>query len=155
MTSLRHLDTTAILLIHCPDQKGILAAVTDFINVNKGNIIYLDQHVDRKAGVFFMRVEWELEQFTIPTEKIEEFFNTLYALKYQMNFRLYFGNQKPKMAIFVSVRLAGALQFWGLERGNSLHHLQPRRFGRNRRTLRYTVPPFSHHEGQQGTTGSA
>jgi len=42
MTSLRHLDTTAILLIHCPDQKGILAAVTDFINVNKGNIIYLD-----------------------------------------------------------------------------------------------------------------
>ncbi|MCX6308411.1 MAG: formyltetrahydrofolate deformylase [Bacteroidia bacterium] len=102
MTSLRNLDTTAILLIHCPDQKGILAAVTDFINVNKGNIIYLDQHVDRKANVFFMRVEWELEQFTIPTEKIEEFFNTLYAKKYQMNFRLYFGDQKPKMAIFVS-----------------------------------------------------
>lgn len=102
MTSLRHLDTTAILLIHCPDQKGILAAVTDFINVNKGNIIYLDQHVDRKAGVFFMRVEWELEQFLIPSDKIEEFFNTLYAQKYQMNFRLYFGNQKPKMAIFVS-----------------------------------------------------
>lgn len=102
MTSLRHLDTTAILLIHCPDQKGILAAVTDFINVNKGNIIYLDQHVDRKANVFFMRVEWELEQFTIPRDKIEDFFVTLYAQKYQMNFRLYFGDKKPKMAIFVS-----------------------------------------------------
>jgi formyltetrahydrofolate deformylase len=102
MTSLRHPDTTAILLIHCPDQKGILAAVTDFINVNKGNILYLDQHVDRKADIFFMRVEWSLEQFTIPREKVEDYFNTLFATKYSMNFRLYFGDQTPKMAIFVS-----------------------------------------------------
>jgi len=102
MTSLSHPDTTAILLIHCPDQKGILAAVTDFINVNKGNILYLDQHVDRKADVFFMRVEWSLEQFSIPKEKVEEYFDTLYAQKYQMSFRLYFGDQKPRMAIFVS-----------------------------------------------------
>jgi len=102
MTILNHPDKTAILLIHCPDQKGILAAVTDFINVNKGNILYLDQHVDRKANVFFMRVEWSLEQFTIPKEKIEDYFNTLYALKFQMSFRLYFGDYKPKMAIFVS-----------------------------------------------------
>lgn len=102
MTSLSHPDNTAILLIHCPDQKGILAAVTDFINVNKGNILYLDQHVDRKADVFFMRVQWSLEQFTIPKEKIEDYFNTLYAQKFQMSFRLYFGEHKPKMAIFVS-----------------------------------------------------
>lgn len=102
MTSLKRPETTAILLIHCPDQKGILAAVTDFINVNKGNILYLDQHVDKKAQVFFMRVEWDLELFAIPREKIEEFFQTLYAGKYQMNFKLYFGDQKPKMAIFVS-----------------------------------------------------
>jgi len=95
-------DNTAILLIHCPDQKGILAAVTDFINVNKGNILYLDQHVDRKASVFFMRVEWSLEQFTIPRDKIEEYFQTLYAVKYAMYFRLYFGDVKPKMALFVS-----------------------------------------------------
>jgi formyltetrahydrofolate deformylase len=102
MTSLRHPDTTAVLLIHCPDQQGILAAVTNFINVNKGNILYLDQHVDRKANVFFMRVEWSLEQFSIPREKIEDYFNTLFAVKYSMSFRLYFGDQKPKMAIFVS-----------------------------------------------------
>lgn len=102
MTSLKQPDNTAILLIHCPDQKGILASVTDFINVNKGNILYLDQHVDRKEDVFFMRVEWSLEQFTIPREKIEDYFNTLFAQKYQMTFRLYFGNIKPKMAIFVS-----------------------------------------------------
>jgi formyltetrahydrofolate deformylase len=79
-----------------------LAAVTDFINVNKGNILYLDQHVDRKANVFFMRVEWDLEQFTIPREKIEEYFQTLFASKYEMHFRLYFGDQRPRMAIFVS-----------------------------------------------------
>jgi formyltetrahydrofolate deformylase len=102
MTSLKHPETTAILLIHCPDQKGILAAVTEFININKGNILYLDQHVDRKANVFFMRVEWSLEQFTIPREKVEEYFDTLFAQKYHMSFRLYFGDQKPKMAIFVS-----------------------------------------------------
>jgi formyltetrahydrofolate deformylase len=102
MTSLKRPETTAVLLIHCPDQKGILAAVTDFININKGNILYLDQHVDRKANIFFMRVEWDLEQFAIPREKVEDFFQTLYASKYNMNFRLYFGDQKPKMAIFVS-----------------------------------------------------
>jgi len=102
MTSLRQPDTTAILLIHCPDKKGILAAVTDFINVNKGNILYLDQHVDRKADIFFMRVEWSLEQFMIPREKIEDYFNTLFAQKFEMSFRLYFGDYKPKMAIFVS-----------------------------------------------------
>jgi formyltetrahydrofolate deformylase len=102
MSNLTSPENTAILLIHCPDQKGILAAVTDFINVNKGNILYLDQHVDRKANVFFMRVEWSLDQFSIPREKIEEYFNTLYAIKYNMTFRLYFGDNKPKMAIFVS-----------------------------------------------------
>lgn len=102
MMSLSQPDTTAILLIHCPDQKGILAAVTDFINVNKGNILYLDQHVDRKANVFFMRVQWSLEQFLIPREKIEDYFETLYAQKFQMSFRLYFGDHKPRMAIFVS-----------------------------------------------------
>ncbi|KAA6326895.1 Formyltetrahydrofolate deformylase [termite gut metagenome] len=93
---------TAILLIHCPDQAGIIAVVTDFITINGGNIIYLDQHVDREQKVFFMRVEWELGNFVIPKDKIEEYFHTLYALKYDMYFRLYFNNYKPKMAIFVS-----------------------------------------------------
>lgn len=93
---------TAILLIHCPDKQGILAAVTDFINVNKGNIVYLDQHVDYVQNTFFMRVEWDLENFIIPTEKIEDYFSTLYAKKYEMSFKLYFSHVKPRMAIFVS-----------------------------------------------------
>lgn len=93
---------TAILLIHCPDTQGILAAVTDFINVNKGNIVYLDQHVDYQRNAFFMRVEWDLNNFLIPREKIEDYFQTLFAAKYQMSFSLYFSDVKPKMAIFVS-----------------------------------------------------
>ena len=93
---------TAILLIHCPDKQGILAAVTDFINVNKGNIVYLDQHVDYVQNTFFMRVEWDLKDFIIPRDKIEEYFRTLYANKYDMVFTLNFSDVKPRMAIFVS-----------------------------------------------------
>ncbi len=88
--------------MHCPDKQGILAVVTDFINKNGGNIVYLDQYVDRTEKIFFMRVEWELNDFIIPDEKIEEYFATLYAQKYDMDFKLYFSNQLPRMAIFVS-----------------------------------------------------
>ena len=93
---------TAKLLLHCPDKPGILAEVTDFITVNKGNIIYLDQYVDHVENIFFMRIEWELENFLVPQEKIEDYFETLYAQKYGMSFRLYFSDTKPRMAIFVS-----------------------------------------------------
>ena len=94
--------TTAKLLLHCPDKPGILAEVTDFITVNKGNIIYLDQYVDHVENIFFMRIEWELRDFLVPQEKIEDYFRTLYGQKYEMDFRLYFSDVKPRMAIFVS-----------------------------------------------------
>ena len=94
--------TTAYLLLHCPDKPGILAEVTDFITVNKGNIIYLDQYVDHVENIFFMRIEWELKDFLVPQEKIEDYFRTLYGQKYEMDFRLYFSDVKPRMAIFVS-----------------------------------------------------
>ena len=93
---------TAKLLLHCPDKPGILAEVTDFITVNKGNIVYLDQYVDHVENIFFMRIEWELKGFLIPQEKIEDYFKTLYAQKYEMFFRLSFSDVKPRMAIFVS-----------------------------------------------------
>ena len=94
--------STAKLLLHCPDRPGILADVTNFITVNKGNIVYLDQYVDHVENIFFMRIEWELENFFIPKEKIYDYFDTLYAQKYEMNFRLYYSDVKPRMAIFVS-----------------------------------------------------
>ena len=90
------------MLLHCPDKQGIIADITNFITVNKGNIVYLDQHVDYSEQIFFMRVEWELDEFLIPKEKIEEYFCTLYAQKYDMQFKIHFSDYKPKMAIFVS-----------------------------------------------------
>ncbi len=96
------MGTTAKLLLHCPDKQGLLAEVTNFIMINKGNIVYLDQYVDRVENVFFMRIEWELEEFLIPKEKIYDYFNTMFAQKYDMDFRLYFSDVKPRMAIFVS-----------------------------------------------------
>jgi len=73
---------TAILLIHCPDNPGIVSNVTEFIFNNNGNIMTLEQHVEEFESHFFMRVEWDLENFTIPREKIQEFFSTLVAKKY-------------------------------------------------------------------------
>lgn len=95
-------DSRAIILIYSPDQPGLVAAITDFINVNGGNIIRLEQHVDKQENIFFMRVEWDLENFIIPKEKIGEYFQTMYANKYDMTFRLYFNDYKPRMAVFVS-----------------------------------------------------
>ncbi len=93
---------TAILLLHCPDQQGIISEVTKFITDNKGNIVYLDQYVDHQDGRFFMRIEWELESFLIPREKIKEYIDVLYAQRYDMTFNLYFSDIRPRMAIFVS-----------------------------------------------------
>ena len=93
---------SAILLIHCPDRKGLVSAITEFIFKNDGNILYLDQHVDAEQNVFFMRVEWDLANFSIPSEKIGEYFDTLIGEKFEMQWRLYFSDYTPRMAIFVS-----------------------------------------------------
>ena len=102
METTENLNPTAILLLHCPDQKGIISEITKFITDNKGNIVYLDQYVDRQDSMFFMRIEWELDAFLIPREKISELIDTLYVRRYQMEFSLYFREQRPRMAIFVS-----------------------------------------------------
>jgi formyltetrahydrofolate deformylase len=84
------------------DKQGILAAVTEFLNENRGNIIYLDQHVDHEEGLFYMRVEWELDKFAIPRDKISDYFETLIARKFEIKFSLHFSDKKPRMALFVS-----------------------------------------------------
>lgn len=96
------LKNTAILLLHCPDKQGLLALVTEFINKNNGNILYLDQHVDRQEKLFYMRVEWQLDNFSIPKEKIADYFDTLLAHKFEMTYEIHFSEEKPRMAIFVS-----------------------------------------------------
>jgi formyltetrahydrofolate deformylase len=95
-------EQAAILLIHCPDQKGIVVSVTEFIFKNNGNILYLEQHVDGEKQVFFMRVTWDLSDFVIPADKIGEYFDTLVGKRFNMNWKLYFSGEKPRMALFVS-----------------------------------------------------
>ena len=93
---------SAVLLIHCPDQKGIVISITEFIFKNGGNILYLDQHVDTGRQAFFMRIEWDLGDFGIVDEKIGEYFETLVAKRFSMNWRLHFSDEVLRMALYVS-----------------------------------------------------
>jgi formyltetrahydrofolate deformylase len=92
---------SAVLLISCPDQKGIVAAITRFLYENKGNVINLDQHVDFQQNTFFSRVEWDLNGFVIPRTKIGSRFDEI-ARQFQMRWELHFSDMTPRMAIFVS-----------------------------------------------------
>lgn len=93
-------NDTAILLISCQDQRGLVAEVSFFISTYKGNILVSDQHND-SSGAFFMRVEWDLAEFTIPPEKIRAAFEPI-AEKYKMKWELKFSRIKPKIALMVS-----------------------------------------------------
>lgn len=92
---------SAILLISCTDQRGLVAAVTDFIFTNGGNILHLDQHVDAEAGVFFMRVEWDMTGFVIHRHELHAAFGFV-ARRFQMRWELHFSDDVPRMAVFVS-----------------------------------------------------
>ena len=87
--------------IHCPDQSGIISNVTAFIHKAKGNIIYLDQHVDKEAQVFFMRLESEFES-EIDLQLFKTEFKEGLVKKYAMEWDIHVDGVKPKMAIFVS-----------------------------------------------------
>ena len=90
------------ILIHCKDQKSIIASVTNYIASIEGNIIYLDQHVDADENVFFMRLECELESEKWPIDAIKADFETNLALPFDMDWKIYPQQQKPRMALFVS-----------------------------------------------------
>jgi formyltetrahydrofolate deformylase len=92
---------TAVLLLSCPDQKGLVAAVSDFLYRNDGNIIHADQHTDAEEGIFLQRVEWELEGFGIPRAEIAEAFR-LIAERFGMTWSLHFSDYVPRIAVFVS-----------------------------------------------------
>ena len=84
--------TTAKLLLHCPDKPGTCGS--DRLYYGKQRKYYLlDQYVDHVENIFFMRIEWELKDFLVPQEKIEDYFRTLYGQKYEMDFRLYFSHK--------------------------------------------------------------
>ncbi len=91
----------AILLISCPDRKGVTATVTNFVYQNSGNIIHADQHIDSQSNTFFMRLEWALDGFAVEREKIAEHFQAIAGV-FQMNWQLHFSDQIHRVAIFVS-----------------------------------------------------
>ena len=91
-----------IILIHCKDQKGIIAAVTDFILRVEGNIIYIDQHVDVEQNVFFMRLECEVTNPNSNLTAITTVFEQTIATDFKMDWEIHPKYQKQKMALFVS-----------------------------------------------------
>ena len=93
---------SAIILMHCAVQKGLVAAVTNYLYHHRANILDLDQHVDREDQRFFMRVRWDLQGFQLLREDIAEDFQREIADRFGMQWQLYFGDQPLRMAIFVS-----------------------------------------------------
>ena len=90
------------LLINCKDRSGIIASVTNFIANNKGNIVYIDQHVDREQDIFFMRLESEFEKKYFSMATFKTAFKKDLAEKFSMKWRVYSAEEKPNMALFVS-----------------------------------------------------
>ena len=88
--------------MYCPDQKGIIADVTQFIHKNNGNIIYIDQYVDRVYKSFFMRVVIESEFKKNSFEDFIHSFNKEIGEHYSLKCSFYLAENLPNMAVFVS-----------------------------------------------------
>jgi formyltetrahydrofolate deformylase len=94
-------NPTATLLISCPDQRGLVAKIANFIYANGGNIIHADQHTDFAAGLFLTRIEWQLEGFNLPREIIGAAFNAI-AQPLGAKWELHFSDTIPRIAVWVS-----------------------------------------------------
>ena len=92
---------TATLLIDCPDRKGLVAAIAEFLYSHGANILHADQHQDNELGLFFMRVEWEMADFDLPQGRFEAEFEPL-AARFHMNWKVRYSAHLPRVAVFVS-----------------------------------------------------
>jgi len=92
---------TAILLISCPDRKGLVASISDFVFRHKGNILHADEHADEGSNLFLMRVEFDPIDFDINLADFAKHFSPI-AEKFAMQWRLARSNVRQKMAILVS-----------------------------------------------------
>jgi len=95
------MKNTAILLISCPDQKGIVATLSDFVFRHNGNILHADEHADEGSNLFLMRVEFDPTDFDINLADFSKHFSPI-AEKFAMRWRLARSNVRQKMAILVS-----------------------------------------------------
>jgi len=98
------MNSTATLLVSCPDQKGLIAGISDFIFRRGGNLLHTDQHTDLEAGMFLTRIEWEMEGFSLARDDIASSFQPL-AREFRMQFEIFFSDHLPKVAIFASRQL--------------------------------------------------
>jgi formyltetrahydrofolate deformylase len=92
---------TAILLVSCPDQKGLNAAIHDFVYRGNGNTLHADEHQDAERNLFLMRVEWDLAGFTLDMREFAKHFQPI-ADRFGMQWRVALSGYRPKIAIFVS-----------------------------------------------------
>lgn len=92
---------TATLLISCPDQKGLVAKLANFVYANGGNIIHADQHTDFEAKLFLSRIEWQLDGFNLPREVIAPAFEAI-AKPLGANWQLHFSDTLPRIALWVT-----------------------------------------------------
>ena len=95
------MKNSAILLISCPDRKGEVATIADFVYRHGGNILHADEHADEPSGLFLMRVEFDPSEFDIALNDFGKHF-ALIAEKFQMTWRLAQSSQRLRMIIFVS-----------------------------------------------------
>lgn len=93
---------TAILLVHCPDQTGLVASVTTFLAAHSANILDLDQHVDTSQNLFFMRVSWDLNGFSLTEAEFRARFAADIAEPRHMTWSFYMNAPPPTFAVFVS-----------------------------------------------------
>jgi formyltetrahydrofolate deformylase len=92
---------TAILLVSCQDQRGLVAKIANFIYANGGNIIHADHHSDLEVGLFLSRIEWQLEGFNLPRNLIAPAFEAI-AQPLKAKWELHFSDQISRVAIWVS-----------------------------------------------------
>lgn len=95
------MSATATLLFSCPDHKGLVAKLANFIYANGGNIIQADQHTDFAADLFLTRIEWQLDGFNLPRDVIEPAFSAI-ANPMGATWRIHFSDDVPRLAIWVS-----------------------------------------------------
>ncbi len=95
------MKNTAVLLINCPDRKGVVAAVADFLYKHNANILHADEHQDSEMDLFFLRTEWDLDDFRLSKDKFETAFKQI-AKKFQMDWQLKYTKDKSKVAVFLS-----------------------------------------------------
>ncbi len=93
---------SAILLINCPDARGLVATVSGFLFRHGANILSTDEHRDDASGQFFMRIEWDLEGFDLAEDAFKELFDAETAQKYGMNWRVEYSLRPHRVAVFVS-----------------------------------------------------